>query len=219
MHPEFFAPDHVLLLDGRVQSTRYGDAPYHESIVHPAMITHPNPKRVAVIGGGEGATVREILKHSTLEKVVMIEIDEDVVNLSTKYVPEWQDCSSISHHEGCAEWCFDDERADLRVEDALAYFTDNFGSSGRSKSTVEHDAQFDVVIMDCLDPNDDHPFAKVLYTDDGYISSLYDALTDNGILVVQVGEAAGVGDAADENDSFENRSKMIKMLETIGFKR
>jgi hypothetical protein len=219
LHPEFFAPDHVLLLDGRVQSTRYGDAPYHESIVHPAMITHPNPKRVAVIGGGEGATVREILKHSTLEKVVMIEIDEDVVNLSTKHLPEWQDCSSIAHHEGCAEWCFDDERADLRVEDALAYFTDNFGSSGRSKSTVEHDAQFDVVIMDCLDPNDDHPFAKVLYTDDGYISSLYDALTDNGILVVQVGEAAGVGDEADENGSFENRSKMIKMLETIGFKR
>jgi len=215
LHPEFFAPDHVLLLDGRVQSTRYGDAPYHESIVHPAMITHPNPKRVAVIGGGEGATVREILKHSTLEKVVMIEIDEDVVTLSTKYLPEWQDCSSIAHHEGCAEWCFDDERADLRVEDALAYFNDNFGSS----SSVGHNAQFDVVIMDCLDPNDDHPFAKVLYTDDGYISSLYGALTDDGILVVQVGEAAFIGDAADETGSFENRSNMIKMLEAIGFKR
>ena len=92
LHPEFFAPDLMLLLDGRIQSTRYGDAPYHESIVHPAMITHPNPKRAAVIGGGEGATVREILKHSTLEKVVMIEIDEGVVDLSTKYLPDWQDC-------------------------------------------------------------------------------------------------------------------------------
>ena len=180
-----------------------------------------NPKRVAVIGGGEGATVREILKHSTLEKVVMIEIDEGVVNLSTKYLPEWQDCSSIAHHEGRAEWCFDDERADLRVEDALAYFNDNFGSSSRSEESMveQHDAQFDVVIMDCLDPNDDHPFAKVLYTDDGYISSLHGALTDDGILVVQVGEASKIGDVADENGSFENRSKMITMLDAIGFKR
>mmetsp|Transcript_24003 Transcript_24003/g.47680 ORF Transcript_24003/g.47680 Transcript_24003/m.47680 type:complete len:728 (+) Transcript_24003:116-2299(+) len=224
LHPEFFAPDHILLLDGRIQSTRYGDAPYHESIVHPAMITHPNPKRVAVIGGGEGATVREILKHSTLEKVVMIEIDEGVVNLSTKYLPEWQDCSSIAHHDGCAEWCFDDERADLRVEDALAYFNDNFGSSSSiTKSVDEHDEtdaqdQFDVLIMDCLDPNDDHPFAKVLYTDDGYVTSLYDALTEDGILVVQVGEASEIDDAADENGDFENRSTMIKMLDAIGFK-
>eukprot|EP00985_Skeletonema_marinoi_P015075 scaffold7686_cov111-Skeletonema_marinoi.AAC.1 len=222
LHPEFFAPDHILLLDGIVQSTRYGDAPYHESIVHPAMITHPNPKRVAVIGGGEGATVREILKHSTLEKVVMIEIDEGVVNLSTKYLPEWQDCSSIAHHAGCAEWCFDDERADLRVEDALAYFNDNFGStSSISKSADEHDLQeqFDVLIMDCLDPNDDHPFAKVLYTDDGYVTSLYDALTEDGILVVQVGEAVNSRSPSDENGSFENRSTMIKMLDEIGFKR
>mmetsp|Transcript_23997 Transcript_23997/g.47668 ORF Transcript_23997/g.47668 Transcript_23997/m.47668 type:complete len:614 (+) Transcript_23997:116-1957(+) len=225
LHPEFFAPDHILLLDGIVQSTRYGDAPYHESIVHPAMITHPNPKRVAVIGGGEGATVREILKHSTLEKVVMIEIDGGVVDLSTKYLPEWQDCSSIAHHDGCAEWCFDDERADLRVEDALAYFNDNFGSSSSiTKSVDEHDEtdaqdQFDVLIMDCLDPNDDHPFAKVLYTDDGYVTSLYDALTDDGILVVQVGEASEIDDPADENGSFENRSTMIKMLDAIGFKR
>ncbi len=219
LNPEFFAPDLMLLLDGRIQSTRYGDAPYHESIVHPAMITHPNPKRVAVIGGGEGATVREILKHSTLEKVVMIEIDEGVVDLSTKYLPDWQDCSSIAHHEGCDEWCFNDERADLRIEDALAYFNSNFGSSSRSVPSSEHDTQFDVVIMDCLDPNDDHPFAKVLYTDDGYINSLYSALTDDGILVVQVGEAADIDGGSDENGSFENRSTMIKMLDTIGFKR
>eukprot|EP00984_Skeletonema_dohrnii_P021202 scaffold10520_cov115-Skeletonema_dohrnii-CCMP3373.AAC.1 len=104
----------------------------------------------------------------------MIEIDGGVVNLSTKYLPEWQDCSSIARHDRCAEWCFDDERADLRVEDALAYFNDNFGSAAE----VDAQEQFDVLIMDCLDPNDDHPFAKVLYTDDGYVTSLYDALTE-----------------------------------------
>ncbi len=73
--------------------------------------------------------------------------------------------------------------------------------------------------MDCLDPNDDHPFAKVLYTDDGYVTSLYDALTDDGILVVQIGESVHSYSPSDENGSFENRSVMIKMLGAIGFKR
>ena len=59
----------------------------------------------------------------------------------------------------------------------------------------------------------------MLYTDDGYINSLYSALADDGILVVQIGEGAEVGDAADENGSFENRSTMIRMLDAIGFKR
>eukprot|EP00985_Skeletonema_marinoi_P018996 scaffold10754_cov96-Skeletonema_marinoi.AAC.1 len=72
--------------------------------------------------------------------------------------------------------------------------------------------------MDCFDPNDDHPFAKVLYTDDGYVTSLYDALTEDGILVAQVGEASEIDDPADENGDFENRSTMIKMLDEIGFK-
>ena len=111
---EIYPTDRVLFLDGVIQSTLFGDAPYHESIVHPAMITHPNPKRVAIIGGGEGATLREVLKHSTVEEAVMIEIDEVVVKLSREHLPEWQDCSIISHHEKAAEWCFDDARASTR---------------------------------------------------------------------------------------------------------
>ena len=111
---ELYPTDRVLFLDGVIQSTLFGDAPYHESIVHPAMITHPNPKRVAIIGGGEGATLREVLKHYTVEEVVMIEIDEGVVKLSNEHLPEWQDCSIISHHENAADWCFDDARAITR---------------------------------------------------------------------------------------------------------
>ena len=111
---DLYPTDRVLFLDGVIQSTLFGDAPYHESIVHPAMITHPNPKRVAIIGGGEGATLREVLKHSTVEEAVMIEIDHGVVKLSKEHLPEWQDCSIISHHEKAAEWCFDDARARAR---------------------------------------------------------------------------------------------------------
>ena len=67
-NPELFAPDRVLFLDGVSQSTREGDASYHESIVHPALIAHDSPERVAIIGGGEGATMREVLKHRTVKK-------------------------------------------------------------------------------------------------------------------------------------------------------
>eukprot|EP00957_Ditylum_brightwellii_P021162 1595698-Ditylum_brightwellii.AAC.1 len=64
-HPELFAPNKVVFLDGVKQSTLNGDAGYHESLVHPGMFAHDHPKRVAIIGGGEGATLREVLKHDT----------------------------------------------------------------------------------------------------------------------------------------------------------
>jgi spermidine synthase len=58
-----YNPDKLLYLDGVLQSTYYGDAAYHEALVHPTMTSHPNPRQGAIIGGGEGATLREVLKH------------------------------------------------------------------------------------------------------------------------------------------------------------
>lgn len=212
-HPEHYVPDRVLFLDGVIQSTLYGDASYHESIVHPAMITHPDPKRVAIIGGGEGATLREVLKHNTVEDAVMIEIDEGVVDLSRQHLPQWQDCSSIAHHDGAAEWCFDDERVDARFVDAMAYFINNFSDGKKGGEEA-----YDIVIMDALDPNDDIEFAVELYTSDDYIQSLYNALTMNGILVVQVGEVPHYTSPADETGAFLNRFVMLRKLEEVGFK-
>jgi len=211
-HAEQFGPDRVLFLDGVIQSTLYGDAPYHESIVHPAMITHPNPKRVAIIGGGEGATLREVLKHNTVEEAAMIEIDEGVVQLSKEHLPQWQDCSCIAHHKQAAEWCFDDERVKAKFEDAMAYFINNF-----SRDMDQNEAAYDIIIMDALDPNDDIEFAVELYTSDIYIQSLYNALTDNGILVVQVGEVPKQSSPADETGRFANRSEMQAKLAQAGF--
>ena len=86
-HPDLFAPNRILFLDGVEQSSRYGDASYHESIVHPAMFAHESPERVAIIGGGEGATMREVLKHKTVNKVstllsviAMLVIEHFIVN-------------------------------------------------------------------------------------------------------------------------------------------
>lgn len=140
-NPEFFQPDRFVFLDGIMQSRRSGDAQYHESLVHPGMFAHPNPKRVAIIGGGEGATLREVLKHKTVEKVTMIEIDEEMVKLSKEYLPFWSDCS---HLVGSTNNCFDDSRVDVFFEDAFQWFIDRFNDNGLS------DERFDVIIMDAL---------------------------------------------------------------------
>ena len=139
-HPELFAPDRIVFLDGVLQSRRSGDAPYHEALVHPVMFAHKNPKRVAIIGGGEGATLREVLKHKTVEKVVMIEIDQQMVELSRQYIPFWSDCSMLV---GSAASCFEDERVEVYYEDAFKWFIDNFSGDDRLEP-------FDVMIMDAL---------------------------------------------------------------------
>ena len=79
------SPDKILFLDGVEQSSLHGEAAYHEALVHPAMLTHNNPKRVAIIGGGEGATLREVLKHKSVEHVVMIDIDKELINLCREH--------------------------------------------------------------------------------------------------------------------------------------
>lgn len=170
LHPEHFGPDKVLFLDGILQSTLFGDAPYHESIVHPAMITHSNPKRVAIIGGGEGATLREVLKHKSVEEVVVLEIDEELVKICAQYMPEWSDCSSIEGSN--VESCFDDSRATMLIGDAINWFIENFDDNVENE--VE-EKKFDVIIMDALDPG-------VLYKNESFLKSLYRGLTDDGVV-------------------------------------
>ncbi len=119
----------------------HDEAAYHEALVHPAMFAHEAPKRVAIIGGGEGATLREVLKHNTVEEAIMIEIDEKMVNVSRQYIPEWSDCSDL---EGSANWCVDDPRSTMYYEDALAWFMNRYSNGN---STAE---PIDVIIVDAL---------------------------------------------------------------------
>ena len=77
----------VMVLDGVVQITERDEFFYHEMLVHVVLNSHPDPKNVVVIGGGDGGTVREVLKHTSVEKVFFIEIDEDVINVSKKFFP------------------------------------------------------------------------------------------------------------------------------------
>jgi len=152
----------TLMLDGKTQSAKFDEFIYHESLVHPAMLLHPNPKTVYVGGGGEMATVREILRHKSVEKVVMCDIDKVVCDLSKKYLPEW------------GEDAWEDPRLELYYDDA--------------KSNLEnYKGKFDIIIMDIADPIEAGP-GIALYTQEFY-QGLKDRMNPGGIFVTQSGPA------------------------------
>ncbi len=149
-----------LVLDGKTQSTEVDEFAYHEGLVHPAMIAHPGPVSVFVAGGGEGATIREALKHRSVERVVMVDIDKQVVDLCREHLP--------SHHRGS----FEDARVRLLHADALSYLE-------------ETDERFDIAVIDVPDPMEAGP-AYLLFTREFY-TLLRDRLNDGGLMVAQSG--------------------------------
>ena len=149
-----------LVLDGKTQSTEVDEFAYHEGLVHPAMIAHPGPVSVFVAGGGEGATIREALKHRSVERVVMVDIDKQVVDLCREHLP--------SHHRGS----FEDARLRLLHADALSYLE-------------ETDERFDIAVIDVPDPMEAGP-AYLLFTREFY-ALLRDRLNDGGLMVAQSG--------------------------------
>ena len=147
-----------LVLDGKIQSSELDEFVYHEALVHPAMLTHQQPETVLIAGGGEGATLREVLAHKTVKRAVMVDIDEQVVNVCRRFLSSW--------HRNA----FDDPRAELHFADARKYLE---GTSDR----------FDVIIIDLVDPLENGP-ARLLYTREFY-QIVRDRLGPNGILTVQ----------------------------------
>ncbi|MCE4605792.1 MAG: fused MFS/spermidine synthase [Desulfurococcales archaeon] len=149
-----------LVLDGKIQSSLLDEKVYHEALVHPPMLLHPNPRRVLILGGGEGATAREVLKHNTVEKVVMVDIDRELIEIAKKLLPEW--------HQGS----FDDVRLELLISDARKYVFDMAGKE-----------EFDVIIGDLVDPLEAGPAVK-LYTREFY-AKLRELLSNEGVFVTQ----------------------------------
>ena len=133
----------VLYLDDVLNVSERDEFVYHEMIVHVPMMIHPNPKRVLIIGGGDGGSARELLKHKDLDKAVMIDIDGVVVNECKKHMP--------SLHGGA----FDDPRLELIIGDGIDYI---------QKSA---DNSFDVIIVDSTDPIPDS-CGEVLFTTEFY---------------------------------------------------
>ena len=115
-----------LLLDGIFQLTERDEFIYHEMIAHVPLFVHPNPKRILVIGGGDGGTVREVLRHPEVETVVWIEIDEMVISACRTHFPTVS-CS------------WEDPRLNLRIDDGIQFVKDS-------------DDTFDIIIVDSTDP-------------------------------------------------------------------
>jgi len=152
-----------LFLDGKIQSSEVDEFIYHEALVHPAMLVHPHPETVFIAGGGEGATLKEVLYHDTVKKVVMIDLDKDVIDICRKYLPE--------HSQNA----FEDERTELHHTDAREYLD-------------KYEEAFDIIIIDLTEPIEEGP-AYLLYTQEFYRLVL-DRLTANGIISVQAGSAS-----------------------------
>ena len=148
----------VLVLDGAIQLTEKDERIYNENIVHIPLMSHPDPKRVLIIGGGDGGALREAVKHSSVEEIVMCEIDDRVIELSKKFLPGLS--AGFSH-----------PKAKLIVSDALQYIKDCGESS------------FDVIISDTSDPVGP---AEALFEKEHY-SLLERVLRPDGILCSQGG--------------------------------
>lgn len=155
----------ALVLDGKWQSTQSDEFVYHEALVQPAMISHGAPRKVLVLGGGEGATVREALRWHSVERVVMVDIDGEVVEACREHLPEM--------HQGA----FEDPRTELVVGDALAYLD-------------ETDEQWDVIVSDLSDPIEDGP-SFALFTRET-MEKAHRVLAPGGRYVLQAGPTGPV---------------------------
>ncbi|KAL0486755.1 thermospermine synthase, partial [Acrasis kona] len=151
-----------LILDQKIQSSERDEHAYHESLVHPVLLSHAvGPKRVFIGGGGEGATSREVLKHKSVEECIMVDIDGKCVDVCQTHLKD--------HHRGA----FENPRHKLIIEDAKKILEESA------------DGYYDVIILDLADPVDGGPCYQ-LYTDSFY-QMCKSKLASGGILVTQSG--------------------------------
>lgn len=145
----------MLVLDGMVMTTVKDEFVYHEMVAHPVLFTHPDPKRVLVVGGGDGGVIREVLKHPMVEKAVLVEIDGKVIEHSKRHLPE-------------IAGALDDPRVEVIVNDGYMHIHD-------FKNT------YDVIMVDSTEPVGP---AVNLFTR-GFYQGIFDALKEDGIFVAQ----------------------------------
>jgi len=152
----------MLFLDKKIQSAQIDEYIYHESLVHPVLLNHSNPRNVLILGGGEGATIREVLRYPEVEKVTMVDIDKELIEICKQYLPEW------------SEGAFDHPKTELVIGDARRFV----------ENTTD---KYDMIISDLTEPVNQGP-SVMLFTQEFYqlISS---KLKDKGLFVMQAGSA------------------------------
>lgn len=146
----------LMVIDGFVMLSSRDNFLYHEMMTHPVLFTHPAPKRVLIIGGGDCGTLQQVLQHADVEKVQQVDIDERVTRLSEQYLPEL--CTSNN-----------DPRAELHFDDGIRWVKD------------ANDDSYDVIIVDSTDPVGP---GEVLFTQEFY-QNCQRVLGAGGLLVQQ----------------------------------
>ncbi|MGB1018776.1 MAG: polyamine aminopropyltransferase [Chitinophagales bacterium] len=151
-----YAYGKMLVIDKMVMTSEKDEFVYHEMITHPAMLLHKNPKNILVIGAGDGGTIKELFKHSSIEKITMVEIDEAVVNASKAHFPE------ISKE-------FANPKLELIIGDGIQFVKD------------AKDKTYDIVIIDSSDPVGP---AEGLFSET-FFANVYRILKQDGIMAAQ----------------------------------
>ncbi len=145
----------VMILDDIIMLTEKDEFIYHEMITHLPLYTHPNPKKVLIIGGGDGGTLREVVKHPSVQKAVLVEIDQMVLDVSKDYFPH-------------VAQGLDSKKAEIRIEDGIEY--------------VKHCSErYDLIIIDSTDPIG--PAVGLFHKE--FYEACYACLNDDGLLVCQ----------------------------------
>jgi spermidine synthase len=147
----------MLFLDNMTQSAEVDEFIYHEMLVHPALFSHDPIRTVCIIGGSEGATLREVLKHRP-ERIVMIDIDEELVDICKEHLASW------------SQGAYEDPRVDLKFMDGRRFLE-------------ETEETFDAVFVDISDPLEGRP-STPLFTREFY-ETVFSRLSGHGCVVVQ----------------------------------
>jgi spermidine synthase len=145
----------MLLLDDMVMTSQVDEFVYHEMVAHPVLNTHPNPKHVLVVGGGDGGVIREIMKHDKVEKAVLVDIDGKVIEYSKKYLPEI----------ACE---LENPRVEVKVDDGFMHI-------------IQSKDLYDVIMVDSTEPVG--PAAPLF--ERGFYQGIFEALKEDGIFVAQ----------------------------------
>jgi spermidine synthase len=152
----------MLVIDGDTQSSQADERIYHETLVHPALAASAERSDVLILGGGEGATLREVLRSPEVRRCTMVDIDGAVIELSKRYLPEWSDGA------------FDDPRARVIVGDALAFLREDRDRYG-------------TIVSDLTEPLEDSP-SNPLFCD-AVFRDIKARLRDDGVYVLQASTA------------------------------
>ncbi len=148
----------VMALDGAIQTTEADEFIYHEMLTHVPILAHGTARNILIIGGGDGGMLREVCRHSSVDRITMVEIDQAVVDMCKEYLP--------NHSSGA----YDDPRVNLVIDDGMRFIANCTD-------------KFDVIISDCPDPTGP---GEVLFSE-GFYHACHRCLTDDGILVAQNG--------------------------------